>query len=441
MKAFTSEHLKLFKSWQSRVLFGIILGYAAFYLLRQNFSVTTLALQHEFGYTKTQLGWILSTHALIYGFGKGLWGAFSDRSNARNFMVLGLVFAALSNIGMSFGGHLWFFIVFWSLNACFLSMGAPPCIRLLTRWFSQKELATKWAIWNSSHQIGAASAVVLASILMAQFGWRSAFWGPAFLCLGIAAILFFLLRDDPKSVGLPSIEEIHGLPKVSHSKEDASMKEILWDFVLKNPAVWMMSLANMFYYVIRIGVLNWAPTFLAEVKGYDMQVSGTLTAVFDITGIFGGIAAGYICDKWFSNKRPLVICGFVLLLGASVAGIWYMPANHPLISSFYMMLLGLFVSGPQILIGVAAADFASKKAAGAANGMTGTFGYIGASLSGVGVGLLVESHGWSWAMALFVACAGLCAVLSLLALRFTGAEKKESQELSAEQTDLKVVNS
>ena len=431
MKAFTLEHIKLFKTWQTRVLFGIILGYAAFYLLRQNFSVTMLALQQEFAFSKTHLGWILSAHALIYGFGKGIWGAFSDRSNARYFMVLGLVFAAFSNILMSFGNSLWYFIVLWSLNACFLSMGAPPCIRLLTRWFSQKELATKWAVWNSSHQIGAASAVVLASFLMLHFGWRAAFWGPAILCLVLAGVLFFLLCDDPKSVGLPSVEEINGFPAqdTKDSENETSMKEILWDYVLKNPAVWMISLANLFYYVIRMGVLNWAPTFLAEVKGYNMQTSGSLTAVFDITGIFGGILAGWICDRWFSTRRSYVISGFVLLLGASILGVWHMPAGHPLISSFYMMLLGLFVSGPQILIGVSAADFASKKAAGAANGMTGTFGYIGASLSGVGVGVLVESYGWSFAMSLFVGCSVLCAILSLLALKLATNKQKTHQTL------------
>lgn len=420
---------KTFFYWQKRILIGIILGYASFYLLRQNFSVVTIALQNEFGYSKTQLGLILSCHAIIYGFGKGIWGAISDRSNARYFMVLGLVFAAVANILMSSANHLWFFIGFWSLNACFLSMGAPPCIRLLTHWFSPKEIATKWAIWNSAQQIGAASTVVLAASLVELIGWRSAFYGPAIISFGLAFLLFLLLRDTPQSIGLPSIEVFSKIDKnTSHHEEELTLKEIIFDKVLKNKLVLYMSVANMFFYIIRIGVLNWAPTFLIEVKGFDLKMSGWQTAIFDVAGVTGGIVSGWICDQWFSNRRGIVVAIFVLFLGLTMWFLWLVPPHSYWISGLTMMILGFFVSGPQILIGVAAADFASKKAAGAANGLTGTFGYLGAALSGVMIGWVAENWGWEIAVYMFMAAALLCAFFSLLTLQSQRVLRSETKE-------------
>ena len=71
-----------------------------------------------------------------------------------------------------------------------------------------------------------------------------------------------------------------------------------------------------------------------------------------------------------------------------------------------MVGIGFLVSGPQILVGVAATDFASKKAAGAASGLTGTFGYLGTAVTGVGIGAIVDYSGWDYAF-LLVAVSGV----------------------------------
>ena len=65
-----------------------------------------------------------------------------------------------------------------------------------------------------------------------------------------------------------------------------------------------------------------------------------------------------------------------------------------------MLGIGFLISGPQILIGVAAADFATKRAAATASGFTGTLGYAGTAFAGFGTGYLADNFGWS---AVFVA--------------------------------------
>ncbi len=56
--------------------------------------------------------------------------------------------------------------------------------------------------------------------------------------------------------------------------------------------------------------------------------------------------------------------------------------------------LGFFVYGPQMLIAVAAADFATKAAASRAVGLTGLLGSLGASACGVATGMLADHDGW-----------------------------------------------
>jgi sugar phosphate permease len=69
--------------------------------------------------------------------------------------------------------------------------------------------------------------------------------------------------------------------------------------------------------------------------------------------------------------------------------------------SLLLVALGFLVYGPQMLVAVAAADYATKVAASSAVGLTGLFGYIGASVCGVSTGVLVDRFGWNAAIAFY----------------------------------------
>jgi phosphoglycerate transporter family protein len=406
-----------YRYWRIRIMYSMMIGYAGFYLIRQNFSLAIPFMQSELGYSKTQIGAVLSMYAVIYGLGKGLSGLFGDRSNARYFMTFGLVMSAVMNLFMGFSSTLYYFILFWSLNAVFQSMGWPPCARLLTHWFSPREIGTKWALWNSSQQIGAAIILILGTFLIEHYGWRYTFFVPAIICFVLGIFLINRLRDTPQSLGLPPIEEHHGLVKPSDAVEEEerlSMREILFERVMKNKLVWYVSLANFFVYIVRMSVFNWAPTFLKEFKGSSIALAGWQTATYDIAGIFGGIIAGMLSDKFFRGYRGRVGAIFMAILCVAIVILWQSPKGATILHFVCMVLIGFLVTGPQILVGVAASDFSSKKAAGAASGFTGTFGYLGTAVTGVGIGAIVDYYSWDYAFLFVAISAVLSAVFFIL---------------------------
>jgi sugar phosphate permease len=67
-----------------------------------------------------------------------------------------------------------------------------------------------------------------------------------------------------------------------------------------------------------------------------------------------------------------------------------------------LIAAGFLLNGPQVLNGVATADFASKRAVGVATGVTGSFAYIGSAIAGVGIGAIVENYGWEGGFLLFI---------------------------------------
>src|SRR3546814_9645338 len=69
---------------------------------------------------------------------------------------------------------------------------------------------------------------------------------------------------------------------------------------------------------------------------------------------------------------------------------WKVPHGHVILNAVALIAVGFMVYGQQVLVGVAAADFSSKKAVGMATGLTGTFGSVGGAISGVGVGYIAD---------------------------------------------------
>ncbi|MDM3872348.1 MFS transporter [Porticoccus sp. W117] len=395
--------------WRKRVLYSITIGYAVFYFVRKNMSVANPLLREEFGIGKEEMGAALGIAALIYGLAKFISGLLADTLSPRAIMSSGLVLSALISLllsttsdnlsqffGMSVAG---FFGLLWIANNIFQGMGQPPCSRLLTQWFSPSEIGKNWGIWNASHHIGGAVILVVGGYLVTYFeSWRAVFVAPGAFALIFAIFLFNRLRDRPESAGLPSVEvykkDMSEVEAQKHQSNGETALELFSKYILKNKLVWIVSIVNLFVYIVRIGVLDWAPSFLKESRGLSIVASANATAVFEIAGIAGAIAAGWLSDTVFKGRRGRVSILFMGLLVLSVLLLLKVPTSNPIVISLILFAIGFFVHGPMLLMAVAAADFATKKSAATAVGLTGLFGYIGAFAANYGTGYFSEHWGW-----------------------------------------------
>mgnify|MGYP006149776765 CR=1 FL=1 len=108
-------------------------------------------------------------------------------------MPLGLLCSGLTTFFLGFSESLMFLSILWIINNWFQSMGWPPVARMLTHWFAPKELGIKWAYGATSHQVGGAITLVFTGYLVADFGWRSAFFVPAIIAVIVALVLGLML--------------------------------------------------------------------------------------------------------------------------------------------------------------------------------------------------------------------------------------------------------
>ena len=262
-----AEIQRQYRYWQWRILLSTIVGYAMFYFVRKNLSVAMPAMGKDLGLTKADLGLFLTLHGLLYGVSKFANGFLGDRANARTFMAVGLLLSAMVNIFFGLSSAAITLGLLWLVNGWVQGMGFPPCARLMTHWFPPKIFATKFALWNSSHSIGAALVVVLCGYLVGHYGnWRLCFFVPAGLAILCSIFLLVALRDTPPSLGLPEAEGT-ALPDAGRENfSSAVLKQ-----VFANKYIWLISFANFFVYIVRYGVFDWGPTLLTEMKGIKIE--------------------------------------------------------------------------------------------------------------------------------------------------------------------------
>jgi glycerol-3-phosphate transporter len=353
-----------------------------------------------------------------YGVSKLVNGVIGDRANPRYFMAIGLLFSALANVFFGMSSSLILLGLFWGLNGWFQGMGWPPCARLLTQWYSPNERGTKWAIWNTAHQVGGGIIMILGGFLTQRYGWRSSFFIPAAIGAVTAFWLVDRLRDSPESLGLPKIEVYRNDEVYEADARDLDqahpVKDILFRHVLRNRQLWYLAFANFFVYLVRYGALDWAPTFLVEAKHSTVADAALKASGFEFLGIAGALLAGWLSDRYFKNRRSVVNVVYMVVLALAVAGFWLVPAGHPWVDAGLLAAIGFLVYGPQMMVGVCAADLGGKAAAATATGFTGFWGYAGSIASGVGTGWIVDRWGWDGGFAFFILAAFVGAALFTL---------------------------
>jgi len=407
-----------------KIFFGIFIGYAAYYLVRKNFTLIMPDLIAQ-GYTKSELGWVLAAISIAYGTSKFIMGSVSDRSNSRIFLSLGLILSAITMILMGYvpfftsSAVVMFIVLFF--NGWFQGMGWPACGRTMVHWFSTKERGTKMSIWNIAHNVGGGLIGPLAILGLAIFNdWHSALYFPAFIALIIAVIIYFLMEDTPQSVGLPSIEQWkNDYPEdydQEKSEKELSGKEIFVKYVFQNRFLWYIAFANAFVYLIRYGVLDWAPTYLSETKNLDLSTSGWAYFFYEYAGIPGTLLAGWISDKVFNGERAPASIIYMILVFVFIIVYWF--ANNIIWINVSLIAIGFLIYGPVMLIGVHALDLVPKKAAGTAAGFTGLFGYLGGAVfANIAMGHIVDVWGWNGGFVILIAASIISILLLLLTLK------------------------
>lgn len=395
---------KVWKRERFQTFLAITFGYALYYVCRMSMGVMKQPLIDAGLLNATQLGIIGACLYWTYAVGKLVNGFLADTSNIKRFMATGLILSVAANFIMGIIGvtavkagisNSVIFIVFaimWAMNGWAQSMGAPPSIVALSRWFPLKIRGTYYGFFSASHNIGEGLSFIFVGSLVGVFGWKWGFFGAA--CAGILGVLLILfwLHDTPESKGLPSIEELSGEKVPEKTKNDAAETRKIQKAVIKNPGVWILAGASAFMYMSRYAINEWGTIFLQETYDYDLTAAAAIIGINPIFGIIGTVFSGWLSDEVFKGDRkyPAFVAG---VLEAVALFLFLFGGGSHFVLALSMVLFGTAIG---VLIaflgGLMAIDLVPRKASGAALGIVGVASYAAAGVQNVITGLLLDNH-------------------------------------------------
>ena len=369
-----------------------------FYVCRMALSVVKQPVIDEGVLTPAQIGLVDSALLFVYAIGKFTNGFIADYCNIRRFMATGLVISSLVNLVMGLLGLLsgWaglcsvlvfaIFFITWGLNGWVQSMGAPPGVISLSRWFPLRTRGTYYSIFCATPYLGKSVSMVLLGHVVMLAGWQCGFIAAALAGFIGSVVILLFVSDTPESRGLPSVQELSG---EKPQKEDSIPTKVLHKAVLKNPGVWVIALSSAFVYITQYGISNWGIFFLQKAKDFSLTESTYVIGISEGIGVVGTVFAGWLSDKVFRGDRlkPVLLCGVVCLATMSL----FMftgggrLSNIALLSVASLSLAAIYC----IVGGLMALDIVPRKAAGAALGVVGISSYIAAGIQGVVSGLLI----------------------------------------------------
>ncbi|MGM9737481.1 MAG: MFS transporter [Candidatus Cryptobacteroides sp.] len=391
----------VYRKLRARTFWGAAAAYSLYYVCRMTLSVVKQPLIDGGVLSAGELGLVGSAMLLVYAFGKFTNGFIADYCNIRRFMAVGLFVSATVNLVMGLLGFLGTalgisgivvfiaFFILWGANGWVQSMGAPPGIINLSRWFPLSRRGTYYSIFSATPYLGKFLTFILTGVLVGALGWEWGFIFAAAAGFAGTAIVLFFVSDTPESKGLPSVQQLSGeTPK----KVDSMPTKALQKIVLRHPGLWIIAVSSAFVYITQYAVSGWGVLFLQKAKDFSLPAATQIIAFSEAFGVAGTIFAGWLSDTVFRGDRvkPVVLSGVCCLVSL---GLFLFTSGGYVLNVVYVSFFSLFIGVLYCIVaGLMAVDIVPRKATGAALGIVGISSYVAAAVQDVVSGYLIEGN-------------------------------------------------
>lgn len=401
----TTEHPPGFRARRGLNWGSVGLLYTSFYMCRYNLPIANAAISEEFGFSKGQMGWIITTAFFAYACGQIINGLLTDYMGGKRAMLIG----ALGTIAMnflfgvaSFWGILGLFVAIRGIDGYLQAFGAPGMVKINAAWFRPNERGRFAGIFGFMINAGRFAIGWLGPALLGGFlllgmwrippqHWRWVFWTPAMITAITATVMALITTDTPEEAGFPTVnpeEETGGQIR-------ANVLDVL-KAITTNRVVWIIALAYACTGAVRQGVDQWFPRFMQDVHHVDLRSPQfqALVYLIPLVATLGSLASGYISDTLFRGRRaPVAAALYFVETVVILTAAQFHSANAAI---FFLVLISFTANSTHSILGTAAAmDIGGARMAGFASGVIDSFQYFGGSLAGLLLGKLLDQS-WNW---------------------------------------------
>jgi MFS family permease len=240
-------------------------------------------LRLDLHFSDTQTGILLSAFFWTYACMQIPVGWLAERFGAHRVLAVGLTLWASATILVGFAHTFTALLLLRLLLGLGESAGFPCASKLLASAVPPKGLGQANGIVAFAYLFGPAVGLYAGGWLMAQFGWRSAFF-----VFGALSLLWLWPWSRVASQ-VPA--------RVTSNAEDSPR----FFTVLKNPALWgtglgLFSTNYTFYFM-----LTWLPSYLVRERGFSMLEMSQIAGASYVVNALSALAGGWAIDRYIAR--------------------------------------------------------------------------------------------------------------------------------------------
>ncbi|MBS0233415.1 MAG: MFS transporter [Proteobacteria bacterium] len=355
------------------------------------------------GFNPALLGMLMTAFFVTYGLSSLLLSFTGDRFGPRKMLISGsLIWGALMLLMGSVSSYA-------SMLASRIALGlfeGPQfswILKVVSRWFPSGERGRANSIWLLGSPLGSAIGFPSIIFLVANYGWRNAFWILGFLSiLVMAPLLWAIVVEKPDDSQTP--------------KAPAPTLSSIWrgsSSYLRSGAFWLLTIFDCGELIYLWGLNSWLPTYLQRARHFDVQHLGFYSSLPFVLLFIGEITSGFLSDR-FERKAPLLFIGLTVASALLyVATIVDSPTSAALLIALSAGFCGLAIPATYVLSMKIIPSEVTASGIGVLNGIANTVG----ALAPLAMGLVIGATNSMDSGLYVLICGSLicsCAILPLL---------------------------
>ncbi|MDY0040276.1 MAG: MFS transporter [Desulforhabdus sp.] len=334
------------------------------------------------------LGLLSSAYFYPYALMQLPAGLLSDSWGPRRSITLFFFFAFAGSLLLGLAPSVVWAVIGRILVGLGVSMLFVPTMKILTQWFRAREFATMTAILMAMGGLGSLAAATPLALLSNWIGWRSSFVVVGIFTLLMAILVWLFVRDRPSDLGWPSLTETAGTDPTAIGLAEG-IKKVLACARFWPVAIWFFFTFAMFF---SFGGL-WGGPYLMHVYGLPKTEAGQILSMLAIGLIVGSPLVGFLSDRVFRGRKPVLLLGSSIVLALSALLAFYTADLS--IPALYLICLGLGIfAGAIVVIGFTTTkELFPIQMAGTSTGVVNLFPFAAGAIFQPLLGYLLEQQG------------------------------------------------
>ncbi|RAI79499.1 MFS transporter [Macrococcoides caseolyticum subsp. hominis] len=397
--------------WMFALMFFLI-GVIA-YMDRANISYIAQPMMEDLNMNKTQFGMLASVFAAGYALMQVPAGIMAEKFGPKKMLTFALVwwsaFTILTGVVKNHG-------LLYTMRFLF-GVGEGPMYPsnavFNTYWFAKSEKGRASSALLAGSYFGPVIAPFVTIAIYQAFGWEAVFFIFGAIGIVIAAIWAIIAKDLPEHHKMVNEAEKAYIME-NRDVVQTDKKSAPWGIFFKRFS--FFAIAGQ-YFVVQFVItlfLIWLPTYLQEeyhvvLKDMKFLAAAPWLMMF-ILIMAGGTISDAIISRGYSRFRAralIAIFGFIVF---AVSLFLSVQTNNMMMNLIY---LSLCLGGVGLSMGMswASATDLGRNFSGTVSGWMNLWGNVGAFLSPMLGGYLVQHYGWDTTFYLMIIPAVLAIVL------------------------------